>query len=118
MKTLFALILISLALLCNSYKYYEICGRQSYPNGVGHCENSILPEGFYVCCFELYRIDSGEFQNCVPLTKEEFLNLSNFKKQRESQLPVHKKDDNILNCYTDDSKYIKLSIISLILLLL
>ena len=117
MKAFLLLLFISLLSLHNSVEHSEICGNFANPDSY-LCRESLLPEGYYKCCFEVYSISRTSFSSCLPITKEQFNDLSNFIKYRESLLPVHRHKDYYLTCPSKASGYLAPSILSFILLLL
>ena len=60
----FLLLFISLLSLHNSVEHSEICGNFVNPDSY-LCERSLLPEGYYKCCFEIYYIYQGQLSVAV-----------------------------------------------------
>ena len=116
MKALLFLLFISLASLYNCAEPVKYCEEIISPEDKNLCFNATLKEGYYACCYENYFVMSASHPSCVQLTKQNFTNLDEFKKYRQSI--IHNYKNFTFACQSSKSNYITISLLSLILLLL
>ena len=140
MKAILLLLFISLISLYNSVERTVSCEEIINPINKNVCFNSTIREGYYKCCYEFYKILGMSYPSCVPLTKANYDNIDEYKKQRKSQ--IYNVKNYTLECETpptptptppptpaptdtvaptsarSNSNYISLSLLSLIILLL
>ena len=107
MKALLVLLFISFASLYNCAEPNKYCTDILNPENKNVCFNATVKEGYYTCCYEYYNVGIATYPSCVQLTKQNFTNLDQFIKDRQS-----------FSCHTSKSDYITISLLSLILLLL
>ena len=65
---------------------------------------------------ENYNVGIATYPSCVQLTKQNFTNLDQFIKDRQSK--IHNYQNFTFSCHTSKSDYITISLLSLILMLL
>ena len=115
MKALLAILFFSLVALNNSLDDQLFCGIQFLPSKRDECTSSKLADGIFKCCYETYYqiFRSFRYSYCRPITEEQYKNISDYINTRKAA---------ISGCITyslDCSfKYLALSIMPLILLLL
>ena len=123
----FYLFLIALFIQQCSSKDY--CRKVSNPTSAKDCYEAELEEGYYKCCLmDVKTKGQNEEKGCYSLKKEEYDNINEFKekmkKEAEKEGVVVEKLE--IDCNTTPtptptpniSKYLVLSVISLLLFLL
>ena len=116
MKALLVLLFISFASLYNCAEPNKYCTDIFNPENKNVCFNATVKEGYYTCCYEYYNVGIATYPSCVQLTKQNFTNLDQFIKDRQSK--IHNYQNFTFSCHTSKSDYITISLLSLILLLL
>ncbi len=116
MKAFFIVLFISLVSLYISVVPNKRCHEITGPKGVNDCNNATIRDGYYTCCYENYYVLSQSNPTCVELTKTNYTNIEQFKKERQSKM--HSFTNYTLQCKVSSSNYLTLSLLSLIFLLL
>ena len=125
MKAFILLLFISLVSLYNSLEPTITCQNITNPENQTVCYDAMVEAGYFKCCYEFYNQESSSYLSCLPLTEENFTNIEEFKKQRKSE--IGNVNNYTLECESSpvpptttpsNSKYISLSLLSLIMLLL
>ena len=116
MKAFLAVLFISLVSLYISVVPNKGCNEVTSPTSLNDCYNTTVRTGYYTCCYENYLVLSKSNPSCVELTQENFTNIKEFMKQRQSKM--HSFTNYTLQCKVSSSNYLALSLLSLIFLLL
>ena len=125
MKAFILLLFISLVSLYNSLEPTITCQNITNPENQTVCYDAMVEAGYFKCCYEFYNQESSSYLSCLPLTEENFTHIEEFKKQRKSE--IGNVNNYTLECESSpvpptttpsNSKYISLSLLSLIMLLL
>ena len=116
MKAILFLILIAL----HSQNDWEICSGQPAEDD-DYCHNLALPSDAFRCCYREIEYDnkgtSIEAKDCQPLTKDQYDDIPGYISEGEEEL--RKKGYTDIKLSVDcNSNYVKISLLSLILLFL
>lgn len=109
-------IFISLLLISSIYcedeeddsKYCQGINKKS----VKDCENLKLSSGYKYCCFYDAKSDEGEVKGCMPLKESEYNDIKKYIEDIEKE-----EKDVKINKIDCNSNYLKIGLLSLLLLL-
>lgn len=123
MKPYFIILLILLSYFI--YCQDDYCGYKDEPKKASECHNLKVTgmSDFYkeneetakYCCYFSYNVDSKDGASCVPLSEASYNDIKNVMKDIEKLYKEHDGKAKKLDC---NSYYLKMSLLSLVLLFL
>ena len=116
MKAFSIVLFISLVALYISVVPNKGCNEITTPKNVTDCKIATIRTGYHACCFENYYVGIKSNPSCVEITKDDYNNLDEYKKKKESQMGIHTNYTFV--CKGSISNYSALLLLSLIFLLL
>ena len=91
--------------------YSTPCIAVSNPTEKKNCNEAEVPSGYHKCCYTVAKKGSEEQKACIPVKKEEYDDISKYIDNTKKSGGLDKLD---VDCA---SKYLVISIISLLLFL-